>query len=171
MSQRFKTKKKPREAQPKSAHRKFKRQQLQRGPASGAAPPTVHPGCRRFGGANVQRRDSAAALADAPQHVLRGRNDDAGCANRPQHRPQLPDPGVQGRRQPAGQPDEPAQHHAGPAEPAGVRVGRNSFLYKSRVPKQTQQFILVLVHSATNFTPSTKDSSLSCSFFNYLCKL
>lgn len=114
-----KKKKKPREAQPKSAHRKFKRQQHQRGHAPGAAPPTVHPGCRRFCGAKVQRRDSAA---DAPQHVLRGRNDDAGCANRPQHRPQLPDPGVQGRRQPAGQPDEPAQHHARPAEPAGVRV-------------------------------------------------
>lgn len=106
---------------PSTLFLQFKRQQLQRGHAPGAAPPTVHPGCRRFGDANVQRRNSA----DAPQHVLRGRNDDAGCANRPQHRPQLPDPGVQGRRQPAGQPDEPAQHHARPAEPAGVRGGNS----------------------------------------------
>lgn len=98
-------------------HRKFKRQ-LPDDP--GAATPIVHPGRRRFrdSPSQVQRRNSAA---DAPQHVLRGRNDGPPDGV-PGHGPQLPDPRAQGERLTAGQSDEPAEHSAQQRwpEPASV---------------------------------------------------
>lgn len=96
-------------------HRKFKRQH------PGPATPIVHPGRRRFRGTiEIQRRNSAA---DAPQHVLRGRNDGP-PDGLPGHGPELPDPRAQGGRLPAGQPDEPAEH------PAQQRSGPASVIEK-----------------------------------------
>lgn len=140
------------------AHRKFKIQQQQRllqGHARGAAPPIFHPGCSRFRGANVQRCDPAA-IADAPKHFLRGRNDDPQRADRPGHGPQLFDPRAQRIRQPAGQPDEPAQHHAEPAGRglAGV-IGREvATLYIQNAYLKKLNSSYSYYYSTTNFTQS-----------------
>lgn len=127
-------------------HRKFKRQPPD---SPGAATPIVHRRRRRCA-SKVQRRDSAA---DAPQHVLRGRNDGPPDGV-PGHGPQLPDPRAQGGRLPAGQPDEPAEHPAqrqsGPASVIKRSGGRHPGLVvdKSSYLKQANstQFILVLLN-------------------------
>lgn len=126
-------------------HRKFKRHN------PGTATPIVHPGRRRFRDAiKIQRRNSAA---DAPQHVLRGRNDGPPDGV-PGHGPELPDPRAQGGRLPAGQPDEPAEHPAQQRWPASV-IEKNAGVVtldgcrQIFVPKtKTHKFILVLQKQA-----------------------
>lgn len=124
-------------------HRKFKRHN------PGPATPIVHPGRRRFTN-KIQRRNSAA---DAPQHVLRGRNDGPPDGV-PGHGPELPDPRAQGGRLPAGQSDEPAEHPAqqrwsGPASVIKAGVVTLDGCRQIFVPKtKTHKFILVLQKQA-----------------------
>lgn len=139
-------------------HRKFKRHN------PGPATPIVHPGRRRFRGAiKIQRRNSAA---DAPQHVLRGRNDGP-PDGLPGHGPELPDPRAQGGRLPAGQPDEPAEHPAqqrwsGPA--SVIKAGVVTLVVdKSSYLKQKLKSSYSYYRNKQNFTQSS--GSLSCSLF------
>lgn len=145
-------------------HRKFKRHN------PGPATPIVHPGRRRFTN-KIQRRNSAA---DAPQYILRGRNDGPPDGV-PGHGPELPDPRAQGGRLPAGQPDEPAEHPTQQRWPASViEKTRGSSPWtvvdKSSYLKQKLKSSYSYCRNKQNFTQSSGSLSCSLFFFNYLCK-